>query len=78
MNLRPEEIGSVLKEEIRHYQSRLEMEETGTVIVVGDGIATWATVLGIIVFVAFSAYSYWSTAHHAARDAADTDADTTS
>ena len=39
MNLRPEEIGSVLKEEIRHYQSRLEMEETGTVIVVGDGIA---------------------------------------
>ena len=39
MNLRPEEIGSVLKEQIRHYQSRLEMEETGTVIVVGDGIA---------------------------------------
>ena len=39
MNLRPEEIGSVLKEEIRHYQARLEMEETGTVIVVGDGIA---------------------------------------
>ena len=39
MTLRPEEIGSVLKEQIRHYQSRLEMEETGTVIVVGDGIA---------------------------------------
>ena len=39
MNLRPEEIGSVIKEQIRNYQSRLEMEETGTVIVVGDGIA---------------------------------------
>ena len=39
MNLRPEEIGSVLKEQIRNYQSRLEMAETGTVIVVGDGIA---------------------------------------
>ncbi|SCQ60080.1 Oligopeptide transporter, OPT family [Propionibacterium freudenreichii] len=46
--------------------------------IVGDGFATWATALGIIVFVAFSAYSYWSTAHHAARDAADTDAVTTS
>ena len=39
MNLRPEEIGSVLKEQIRNYKSRLEMAETGTVIVVGDGIA---------------------------------------
>ena len=39
MNLRPEEIGSVLKEQIRNYQSRLEMAETGTVIIVGDGIA---------------------------------------
>ena len=39
MNLRPEQIGSVLKEQIRNYQSRLEMAETGTVIVVGDGIA---------------------------------------
>lgn len=39
MNLGPEQIGSVLKEQIRNYQSRLEMAETGTVIVVGDGIA---------------------------------------
>ena len=39
MNIRPEEISSVIKEQIRHYESRLEMKETGTVILVGDGIA---------------------------------------
>ena len=39
MNIRPEEISSVIKEQIKHYQSRLEMKETGTVILVGDGIA---------------------------------------
>ena len=36
---RPEEISSIIKEQIKHYRSRLEMKETGTVIVVGDGIA---------------------------------------
>ncbi len=39
MNIRPEEISSVIKEQIRNYQSRLDMKETGTVILVGDGIA---------------------------------------
>ncbi len=39
MNTRPEEISSVIKEQIKNYQSRLEMKETGTVILVGDGIA---------------------------------------
>ena len=33
------EIGSIIKEQIRNYKSRLEMKETGTVILVGDGIA---------------------------------------
>ena len=39
MNLRPEEISAVIKEQIKRYQSKLEIEEVGTVIQVGDGIA---------------------------------------
>ena len=39
MNIRPEEISSVIKEQIKNYKSKLEMNETGTVILVGDGIA---------------------------------------
>ena len=35
----PEEISSILKEQIRNYKSHIEMAETGTVITVGDGIA---------------------------------------
>lgn len=39
MSTRPEEISKVIKEQIKNYKSRLEMKETGTVILVGDGIA---------------------------------------
>ncbi|MBQ3069532.1 MAG: F0F1 ATP synthase subunit alpha [Clostridia bacterium] len=39
MNTRPEEISNIIKEQIRNYESRMEMQETGTVILVGDGIA---------------------------------------
>ena len=39
MNTRPEEISSVIKEQLRQYESKIEMKETGTVILVGDGIA---------------------------------------
>ena len=39
MSTRPEEISNIIKEQIRHYKARLEMKETGTVILVGDGIA---------------------------------------
>ena len=39
MSGRPEEISNIIKEQIRNYQSRMEMKETGTVILVGDGIA---------------------------------------
>ena len=34
-----EQISSILKEQIRNYQSKVEMAETGTVVTVGDGIA---------------------------------------
>ena len=39
MNVRPEEISNIIKEQIKQYNERIEMTETGTVILVGDGIA---------------------------------------
>lgn len=39
MKLRPEEISSVIKEQIERYASKLEVAEVGTVIQVADGIA---------------------------------------
>jgi len=39
MSGRPEEISNIIKEQIKNYRSRIEMKETGTVILVGDGIA---------------------------------------
>jgi F-type H+-transporting ATPase subunit alpha len=39
LNLRPEEISSVIKEQIKHYSTRLEVSDVGTVIQVADGIA---------------------------------------
>ena len=39
MNLRPEEISSVIKEQIKRYASELEVSDVGTVIQVADGIA---------------------------------------
>ena len=39
MNLRPEEISSVIREQISRYTSRLDLSDTGTVIQVADGIA---------------------------------------
>jgi F-type H+-transporting ATPase subunit alpha len=39
VKLRPEEIASVLKSEIENYQAEVEVEEVGTVLEVGDGIA---------------------------------------
>ena len=40
MNMKPEEIVSILKEEIQNYDTRVRQSETGTVLEVGDGIAT--------------------------------------
>ena len=39
MNLRPEEISSVIKEQIERYSSQLDVSDVGTVIQVADGIA---------------------------------------
>ena len=40
MGRRPDEISNILKEQIKNYQSHVEMTETGTVVLVGDGIAS--------------------------------------
>ncbi len=39
MNLRPEEISSVIKEQMKRYAAQLEVADVGTVIQVADGIA---------------------------------------
>lgn len=39
MSLRPEEISSIIKNQIKNYENKVEQKETGTVILVGDGIA---------------------------------------
>ena len=40
MNRKPEEISNILKEQIRSYKNRIDMGEVGTVVMVGDGIAS--------------------------------------
>ena len=39
MNLKPEEISSVIKEQIKRYSDKLDVSDIGTVIQVADGIA---------------------------------------
>ena len=39
MNLKPEEISSVIKEQIKNYHNKYEILDYGTVLQVGDGIA---------------------------------------
>ena len=40
MSSKAGEISSIIKQQIRQYENRIEMKENGTVITVGDGIAT--------------------------------------
>lgn len=39
MNLRPEEISSIIKQQIENYETKIIAEETGYVLTAGDGIA---------------------------------------
>ncbi|HIV67536.1 MAG TPA: F0F1 ATP synthase subunit alpha [Candidatus Butyricicoccus stercorigallinarum] len=39
MQLRPEEISSVIKAQIKNYDTKIEQSETGRIILIGDGIA---------------------------------------
>ncbi|MBR2523871.1 MAG: F0F1 ATP synthase subunit alpha [Clostridiales bacterium] len=40
MNQKPDVISNIIKEQIKSYHEKIEMSETGTVVVVGDGIAS--------------------------------------
>jgi len=40
MSSKAGEISSIIKEQIKQYENRVEMKENGTVVTVGDGIAT--------------------------------------
>ena len=39
MDLRPEEISGIIKEQIKNYRNKTELSDVGTVMTVGDGIA---------------------------------------
>ena len=39
MKLRPDEITSIIKEQIKSYQSEIQYADVGTVVTVGDGIS---------------------------------------
>ena len=39
MQLKPEEISKIIRSQIKHYENTIQRSETGTVILVGDGIA---------------------------------------
>ena len=39
MDLRADEISALIKERIRHYEDKIETDDVGTVVTVGDGIA---------------------------------------
>lgn len=39
MSVRPEEITSIIKERISNFETRLQVDEVGTVLTVGDGVA---------------------------------------
>ena len=46
MQLRPDEISSIIKAQIKNYKNAIEQSETGTIILVGYGIAlttAWPT-----------------------------------
>ena len=40
MNLRPDEISSIIKQQIKSYENKTELTDTGSVLKVGDGIAS--------------------------------------
>ncbi len=39
LNLRPDEITGIIKEQIKNYRNKIELSDIGTVVTVGDGIA---------------------------------------
>ena len=40
MHIKPEEITSIIKDEIKKYENELKTVDSGTIIQIGDGVAT--------------------------------------
>lgn len=40
MNLKPEEISSIIKNQIKNYENKIKLTDTGSVLSIGDGIAS--------------------------------------
>ena len=45
MQLKPEEISKVIRSQIKYYDNAIHQNETGTILMVGDGIARVPAVL---------------------------------
>ena len=39
MDLRPDEISALIKEQIKHFEDQIESKDVGTVMTVGDGVS---------------------------------------
>ena len=39
MQIKPEEVSKLIKEQIKHYENRITQTDTGTILMIGDGIA---------------------------------------
>ena len=39
MQLKPEEVSKLIKEQIKHYENKIYQSDTGTILMIGDGIA---------------------------------------
>ena len=39
MQLKPEEISKVIRSQIKYYENAIQQNETGTILMIGDGIA---------------------------------------
>ena len=37
--IRPDEVSSIIREQLSNYKSTTELEETGTILQIGDGVA---------------------------------------
>ena len=42
MHIKPEEISRVIRSQIKYYQNAITQAETGTVLMVGDGISMFS------------------------------------
>ena len=41
MELRPEEITKIIRSQIKNYENKIEVSETGVVILVGFALSSW-------------------------------------